>query len=104
MLGDNDALFKTVKHEGHSARVRHYERATLLFKRAVLLLIVSAFKISDLDMAADIFTKPVEKAKFVRMRDYIMNVHSSLRGSIEDAMVCAVGASHRMMSNLLRRL
>ena len=42
MLGDNDALYKTVRHEGHSARVRHYERATLLFKRAVLLLIVNA--------------------------------------------------------------
>ena len=41
MLGDNDALWKTVHHEGHSARVRHYERATLLFKRAVLLLILS---------------------------------------------------------------
>ena len=68
MLGDNDALFKTVRHEGHSARVRHYERATLLFKRAVLLLIITALKISDLDMAADIFTKPVEKAKFIRDR------------------------------------
>ena len=55
-------------------------------------------------MAADIFTKPVEKAKFIRMRDYIMNVHSTLRGSMEDAMTCAVGASHRMMSNLLQRL
>ena len=104
MLGDNDALFKTVKHDGHSARVRHYERATLLFKRAVLLLIVSAFKISDQDMAADIFTKPVEKAKFVRMRDYIMNVHSGLRDSLEGAMMCAVGASLRMMTSLRRRL
>ncbi len=103
MLGDNDALFKTVKHEGHSARVRHYERATLMFKRAVLLLIVTAMKISDLDMGAD-FTKPVEKGKLVRMRDYIMNSHSTLRDSLEDAMVCAVGASQRMMSNLLRRL
>ena len=44
------------------------------------------------------------KGKFIRMRDYIMNTHSTLRGSIEDAMVCAVGASHRMMNNLLRRL
>ena len=48
-------------NEGHSVRVWHYERATLLFKRAVLLLILTALKISDLDMAADIFTKPVEK-------------------------------------------
>ena len=104
MLGDNEALFKTVKHEGHSARVRHYERATLLFKRAILLLVLAAYKISDQDMAADIFTKPVEKAKYIRLRDYIMNTHSELRGSIESAMTCAVGASHRMMGNLLRRM
>ena len=65
---------------------------------------LGSYKISDLDMAADIFTKPVEKAKFVRMRDYIMNVHSTLRESLEDAMICAVGASHRMMTSLLRRL
>ena len=70
----------------------------------MLLLIVSAFKISDQDMAADIFTKPVEKAKFVRMRDYIMNVHSGLRDSLEGAMMCAVGASLRMMTSLRRRL
>ena len=92
-----------VRPSARGAR-HHYERATLMFKRAVLLLIVTALKISDLDMAADIFTKPVEKAKFVRMRDYIMNAHSILRDSLEDAMVCAVGASHRMMTNLLRRL
>ena len=34
MLGDNDALWKTVHHEGHSARVRHYERATLSLVQA----------------------------------------------------------------------
>ena len=104
MLGDNDALWKTVHHEGHSARVRHYERATLLFKRAVLLLILSPFKISDSDMVADIFTKAVEKAKFVRMRDFVMNVHSTLRVQMEAGLTTAVGASHRMMSCLLKRL
>ena len=104
MLGDNDALWKTVHHEGHSARVRHYERATLLFKRAVLLLILSPFKISDADMVADIFTKAVEKAKFVRMRDFVMNVHSTLRVQLEAGMATAVGASHRMMNCLIKRL
>ena len=74
---------------------------TMLFPRKNWAGLIS---ILNVDMAADIFTKPVEKAKFIRMRDYIMNVHSSLRGSIEDAMTCAVGASHRMMTNLLRRL
>ena len=104
MLGDNDALWKTVHHEGHSSRVRHYERATLLFKRAVLLLILSPFKISDHDMVADIFTKAVEKAKFTRMRDFAMNVHSTLRVQLEAGLATAVGASHRMMCTLMRRL
>ena len=70
----------------------------------MLLLILTALKIADVDMAADIFTKPVEKAKFVRMRDYIMNTHSDLRDSMENAVSCAVGATHRMMNNLLKRL
>ena len=77
-LGDNEALFKTVHHESHSARVRHYERATLLFKRAVLLLLIKPYKISDVDMVADILAKAVEKAKFTKMRDFMMNVHSTL--------------------------
>ena len=104
MLGDNDALFKTVKHEGDTARVRHYERATLLFKRAVLLLLLVPFKIADTDMVADIFTKAVEKAKYTRVRDFMMNVHSSLRVQLESGLITAVGASHRMMCSLMRRL
>ena len=104
MLGDNDALFKTVKYEGNTARVRHYERATLLFKRAVLLLLLLPFTISDTDMVADIFTKAVEKAKFTRVRDFMMNVHSTLRVPLESGLVTAVGASHRMMCSLIRRL
>ena len=59
MLGDNDALYKTVHHEGHSARVRHYERTTLLFKRAVLLLILAPFKISDTDMFLQSLSEPL---------------------------------------------
>ena len=73
MLGDNDALWKTVHHEGHSARVRHYERATLLFKRAVLLLILSPFKISDTDMVADIFTKYLKLVVWLRHVAYLLN-------------------------------
>ena len=106
MLGDNDALWKTVHHEGHSARVRHYTSALRCCSSAppVLLLILSPFKISDTDMVADIFTKAVEKAKFTRMRDFVMNVHSTLRVQLEAGMATAVGASYRMMSSLIKRL
>ena len=103
-LGDNEALYKTVHHEGHSARVRHYERATLLFKRAVLLLLIKPYKISDVDMVADILTKAVEKAKFAKMRDFMMNVHSSLRTQLEAGLCTAIGSSSRMMGRLLERL
>ena len=103
-LGDNEALYKTVHHEGHSARVRHYECATLLFKRAVLLLLLKPFKISDVDMVTDILTNAVEKAKFVKMRDFMMNVHSTLRIQLEAGMCTAIGSSSRMMNRLLERL
>ena len=55
-------------------------------------------------MVADIFTKAVEKAKYVRCRDFVMNVHSTLRTQMESGLTTAVGATHRMMSSLLRRL
>ena len=103
-LGDNEALFKTVHHESHSARVRHYERATLLFKRAVLLLLIKQYKISDVDMVADILTKAVEKAKFAKMRDFMMNVHSTLRTQLEPGLCTEIGSSSRMMNRLLERL
>ena len=56
------------------------------------------------DQVADIFTKAVEKAKFTRVRDFMMNIHSSLRVQLESGLITAVGASHRMMCSLLRRL
>ena len=49
-------------------------------------------------------TKAVEKAKYVRCRDFIMNVHSTLRTQMESGLTTAVGATHRMMSSLLKRL
>ena len=55
-------------------------------------------------MVADIFTKAVDRAKFTRMRDFVMNVHSSLRVQLEAGLVTAVGASQRMMCSLIKRL
>ena len=43
MLGDNKAYTEIVQQEGASARTRYYERAVLLVKRAVLLLIMSVY-------------------------------------------------------------
>ena len=55
MLGDNKAYTEIVQQEGASARTRYYERAVLLVKRAVLLLIMSVYLIGTDSMSADIF-------------------------------------------------
>ena len=55
-------------------------------------------------MVADILTKAVEKAKFAKMRDFMMNVHSSLRTQLEAGLCTAIGSSSRMMGRLLERL
>ena len=41
VLGDNSAMNELVTKEGASSRTRHFERATVLIKYAVLQLIVS---------------------------------------------------------------
>ena len=52
-LGDNQAMHTLVQQEGATARTRYYERATLLIKRAVLLLIFRPYLVCTTDMIAD---------------------------------------------------
>ena len=55
-------------------------------------------------MLADIFTKPTDKATFIRMRNRMMNIHSGLRGELMlSGSALAVGAAalaRRLMSVL----
>ena len=62
------------------------------------------YRISDVDMVADILTKAVEKAKSAKIRDFMMNVHSTLRTQLEARLCTAIGSSSRMMGRLLERL
>ena len=55
-LGDNKAVYEMVQVEGASVRTRYYERAILLLKRAVLLLILKPFLVTTDYMLADILT------------------------------------------------
>jgi hypothetical protein len=43
MLGDNQAMYKMVTQEGATSRTRYYERATMLIKRAVLMLLLQPY-------------------------------------------------------------
>ena len=57
MLGDNQAMYTLITQEGATSRTRYYERATMLIKRAVLMLLLVPLFISTKHMLADIFTK-----------------------------------------------
>ena len=104
MIGDNKAMYEMVQQEGASIRTRYYERATLLIKRAVLLLLLAPYLVSTQFMLADIFTKATEKAIFIRMRNRMMNVHAGLRSELMLTLEIAHGAvcnsARRLVGNL----
>ena len=58
---------------GASSRTRHFERATVLIKYAVLQLIVTVHLISTKFMCADIFTKATDEQTFKTMRSVMRN-------------------------------
>ena len=76
---------RTHTQQPAGGRTRYFERATLLIKRAVLMLILAPFLISTHFMLADVMTKPADKGTFVRMRNVMMNVHSGLRNSLVES-------------------
>ena len=104
VLGDNKANFTTSQQVGASSRTRYYERAVLLFKRAVLLLILTPFLVTTDYMMADIFTKATDKATFIKMRNAMMNVHGSLRGALERGYQLSYGSMRRLAGSLYDRL
>ena len=74
-------------------RTRYYERAVLLVKRAVLLLILAPMLIGTDSMTADIMTKPLERTAFFRHRSVMMNSHSQMRGQLEALMATTNSAT-----------
>ena len=103
-LGDNQAYHSLVVNEGATTRTRYYERATLLIKRAVLMLILQPMLVSTHYMIADIFTKALEKSSYVRFRNTIMNSHSSLRDSLQLATHTVHGEARRLVDRLLAQM
>ena len=99
-LGDNKSNHTTSQQIGASSRTRYYERATLLFKRAVLLLILSPSIVTTDNMVADIFTKATDKSTFVRMRNSMMNIHGPLRTALEHSYTAATGSLRRLIGSV----
>ena len=96
ILGDNSAMVELVTKEGASSRTRHFERATVLIKYAVLQLIVAVYLIGTKFMCADIFTKATDELTFKTMRTLIRN-------SKEPAETYALRAA-RWINNAMRTL
>jgi hypothetical protein len=103
MLGDNKAYYDGVQQEGATRRTRYYERAVLLVKRAVLLLIMAPFLIGTDSMTADLMTKPLEKTAFFRHRNVMMNLNGGIRAGLEAGMLGASGSVRRVITRLCDR-
>ena len=72
----------------------------MLFKRAVLLLILTPLQVDAREMIADIFTKSTDKATFIRMRNAMMNIHGTLKSTIEASYRTATGQLRRAMGSM----
>ena len=104
MLGDNQAMYRMVTQEGATSRTRYYERATMLIKRAVLMLLLQPYLVPTTSMIADLFTKALEKGQYLKLRDVMMNHHAPLRDALSIAMCQMHGSSSRLAQRLARQL
>ena len=104
IIGDNKAMHTLITHEGASSRTRYYERATLLIKRAVLMLLLTPLLVTTHYMIADMFTKALEKSSFVRFRNVVMNCNCTARESLALALLSLHGKARRMADRLLVQL
>ena len=73
MLGDNSASFDLINKEGSSSKSRHFERATVFVKWAVMRLMFTCYLISTKFMIADIFTKAVDEKTMSTMSGVMRN-------------------------------
>ena len=101
VCGDGDNL---VTQEGATPRTRYYERATMLIKRAVLMLLLLPYLISTHCMIADLFTKALDKGSFIKFRDVMMNNHSPLREALAAAVCQMHGDAKRIAKRLAQQL
>ena len=104
MLGDNEATHTLITQEGATARTRYYERATLLVKRAVLMLVLNPLLVKTTFMLADIFTKAADKPTFVRLRNRMMNCHAHLDDPLRQAAYTLHDEGLRMLARLRRQM
>ena len=70
---DNSAAYHLVRNVGVSARTKHFERWMHYLRDMYARHVASIHLVPDTCMVADIFTKPLYRAKFSWCRDYLLN-------------------------------
>ena len=73
MLGDNKAMNDLVVKEGSSSRSRHFERATVFVKWAVIRLMAVCRLVGTKFCSADLFTKATDEETFKTLRAILRN-------------------------------
>ena len=69
---DNKAAYDVIKYPGATKRTVHFDRWLHFARSLCLKNKVEMFLVGTDDMMADGFTKPPDKTKFLKCRDYIM--------------------------------
>ena len=97
-------MYLLITQDGATSRTRYYERATMLIKRAVLMLMLFPYLVKTDKMIADMFTKALDKGSFTKFRDVVMNSHLPLREALALAASTLHGYNAQVATRLQRRL
>ena len=73
-ITDNKAACDVIKYPGATKRTVHFDRWLHFARELYLLNKIQVYLVSTDVMHADGFTKPVDKTKFLKCRDYLLSV------------------------------
>ena len=69
---DNKAACDVIKQPGATKRTTHFNRWLHFAREQCLANAIEMYLTGTDNMMADIFTKPVDKTKYLKCRDYIL--------------------------------
>lgn len=105
LIGDNKATRDLLVNPGSTSRTRYFERATMLVKRLVQMLVVTPYLVGTDLMVADILTKSTKRDTFKKMRAYLLNLPAEASVMLEDGQgnrVSLRGKALRLWSKVVQ--
>ena len=67
-------------------------------------MIYTPYLVTTDNMVADIMTKATDRGTFFKMRGQMMNIHASLRKTLEDHACALAGDALRVARNLVAKV